>query len=421
MSFSPIVIILVVLILFVEGFFSGSELALLSIDRLQLKKKSKQGDLGAALALRMLKTPDRVLSSTLIMTSTCVMAITVLLTLEFRKLFTENAEFYAVVAGSTLVIIFGELIPKFFYRKFASVLVPKVAIPIYYTQKMLSPLLRLTALYTAQIVRVMKPIEQLWSGKRTGKDELQVLLTPDVNDTQIKNTEKRLIKKILKFRDKIAKDGLVPLIQVDAIEKSSTLQEAFEVYEQKKHSRLPIFDDRVDNIVGMLSLGDVIRINDLNENVQRFIKPAFYVSENQKLEDILYEMMQNDTQIAVVVDEYGGAVGILTREDIFEQIVGDLQDEDDSETRSIRTTGTDNWVVKAKTTILQLNEETGLELPEGDYDTLGGFLIRQFSRIPEPSDELFFDTRAGQIHFVIREATARRIESVSIERIPNES
>ena len=121
------------------------------------------------------------------------------------------------------------------------------------------------------------------------------------------------------------------------------------------------------------------------------------------------------------MDEYGGSVGILTREDIFEQIVGDLQDEDDPDSKLVRQINSRKWVVRARIGVLQLNDETQLDLPEGDYDTLSGFLLRQFSRIPEPGDELYFDTRAGQIHFVVREATSRRIESVSIERIPFES
>jgi putative hemolysin len=107
----------------------------------------------------------------------------------------------------------------------------------------------------------------------------------------------------------------------------------------------------------------------------------------------------------------------LTREDIFEEIVGELEDEDDTEKKLIRILKPNQWLVKARTGVSQINEELQIDLPEGDYDTLSGFLLRQFSRIPDPGDELFFDTKAGQIHFIVREATRRRIESVSIERI----
>jgi putative hemolysin len=423
MEFSKAVLALVVFFLFIEGFFSGSELALLSADKLQLKKKSKKGDRGAQLALRLLKFPERILSSTLVMTSTCVMTISVLLTLEFRRIYGEHGEVRAVLCGSLLVIIFGELIPKFFYRKFSAFLATKVAYPIFYMQKILSPFMRLASVYTTQIAKIVQPIDQLWQGKKqTGKDELQVLLTADAHETQIKSTEKRMIRKILKFRDKIAKDGLVPLVQVDAVERTVNLEEAFEIYRHKKHSRLPVYDDRIDNIVGVLELSHVIRITDLKQNIAPYIRPAIYVAESQKLENILNELLEADSQLAIVVDEYGGAVGILTREDIFEQIVGDLQDEDDlAEARPIRSVDINKWLVKAKTTIIQLNEELQLELPEGDYDTLSGFLLRQFSRIPEVDDELFFDTKAGQIHFVVREATSRKIETVAIERIPIET
>ena len=415
-SASTLVLLLVFLL--IEGFYSGSELALLSVDRLVLKRKSKQGDRGAHLALRLLKSPDRILSSTLLMTSTCVMATSVLLTLEFRRTLGEHGEAYAAVLGSFLVIVFGELIPKFVYRRWSDTLVPRLSYPIFYTQKLLSPLIRLMTLYTSQITRIVTPMELVWSGRKpSAKDELHGLLTNDSGDTQIKSNEKRLIRKILRFRDRIAKDGLVPLVQVDAIEKQSTLQEAFEVYQEKKHSRLPVYDERIDNVIGVLELHQIFRQGDLRQRIDRFIKPAVYVAENQKLEDILNQMMEEDFQIAIVVDEYGGAIGILTREDIFEQIVGDLEDEDDLEKRLVKTTGDQSWLVKGRATITQINEELQLDLPEGDYDTLGGFLLRQFSRIPEPGDELYFDTAAGQLRICVKDATRRRIESVSIERI----
>jgi len=414
--------IVVFIILLIEGFFAGSELALLSADRLQLKKKSKNNDLGAQLAIKMLKNPERILSTTLFVTSTCVMAISVILTLELKRIYGTHGEFEAVLIGSSMVIIFGELIPKYFYRKFSASLAPKVAIPIFYTQKILTPFIYLSGIYTSQIAKIVRPIEYLWMGKKqTGKDDLQVLLTANAADTQIKVTEKKIIRKILKFRDKIAKDGLVPLIQVDAIEKSSNLHEAFELFDQKKHSRLPVYDERIDNIIGVLELKAVINANEQKLPIENFIKTVQYVAESQKLEVILNEMIENDRQLAIVVDEYGGAVGMLTREDIIEQIVGDIQDEDDPETKPIRVLDTHKWIVKAKTTVAQINEELMVQLPEGDYDTLSGFLLRQFSRIPESGDELLFNTPAGQIHFIVREATSRRIESVSIERIIIES
>jgi putative hemolysin len=420
-DFSPTIILLVLFFIVVEGFFSGSELALLSADKLALKKKSKVGDFGAGLALRLLKNPERVLSSTLILTNTCVMTISVLLTLEFKRIKGPDGELYAVVVGSLLVILFGELIPKFVFRKLSATVAPKVAIPIFYTQKILSPVIGLISFYTSQITKVLRPIELMLVGKKqTPKDELQGLLTTDSNDTQIKSNEKRLIKKILKFREKLSKDGLVPLVQVDAIERQATLQEAFELFAEKKHSRLPVYDERIDNIIGVLELSQVLRQTDLKQKIDRFIKPAVYTSEAQRLEETLNDMMDQDFQIAIVVDEYGGAVGILTREDIFEQIVGDLEDEDDAEKKLIRTVSPHQWLVKSRTTITQINEELQIDLPEGDYDTLSGFLLRQFSRIPESGDELYFDTKAGQIHFIVREATRRRIESVSIERILGE-
>lgn len=411
-------ILLILFFLLIEAFFSGSELALLSADRLILKKKNKQGHSGAKLALKLLLNPDKILSTTLLMTSTCVMATTVLLTLEFRSAFGEHGESKAIVLGSFLVITFGELLPKFFFRKFSEQLAPKVATPIFYTQKILLPFISLISVYTAQLSKTIQPIERFWSGKKgTLKEDLNVLLTSDAHETQIKKSEKTLIRKILKFRDRRAKDAIVPLIQVDAIEKSMSLYDAYQIFAEKHHAKIPVYEERIDNIIGILELHTIIRTHDSSQPVSRFLKSAYYISENQKLENVLNEMIEDEIQMAIVVDEHGGALGILTREDIFEQIVGDIEDEDDLERRSIRELDVNKWVVRASTTVQKINEELQLEIPEGDYDTVSGFLLRQFSRIPEPGDELYFNTQYGQLHLVIRDANPRKIESVLIEKI----
>jgi hypothetical protein len=180
---------------------------------------------------------------------------------------------------------------------------------------------------------------------------------------------------------------------------------------------MPVYSNRIDNIIGILENSDLLGTSDLSESIKLYISPAHYAAETQSLEDLLSDMRSEDSEMVVVVDEHGGAVGILTFEDIVEEIVGEISDEFDFETLSYKELSEQSWSVQAKMEIQQINETLKVDLPEGNYETLSGFLLQQFGRIPEPRDELFFDTPTGSYKFTIQRATERHIELVLVERI----
>jgi CBS domain containing-hemolysin-like protein len=195
------------------------------------------------------------------------------------------------------------------------------------------------------------------------------------------------------------------------------VQEALESFEKHRHSRMPVYSDRIDNIIGILETSDLLTANDISEKIELYISTAHYASETQSLEDLMHDMKNEDIEMVVVVDEHGGAVGILTFEDIVEEIVGEISDEFDFESLPYKTLSGSSWSVQANMEIQSINENLRLELPEGNYETLSGFLLQQFGRIPEVRDELYFHTPAGFYKFVIKNATERHIKMVLIEKI----
>lgn len=405
-------------LLFIEGFFSGSEIALLSADALTLKKSAKQGSGKAKLALELNRHPERVLSTTLLMTCLCVIIISSLMALYFVQRNPERGDWLAIALTSPLIVIFGELIPKTLYQRNATRIAPWVARPIVATFWIFFPITRLLSLYTSRISRAIGPVEELLTGKRrTTRDELQSLLSYGKKESEIKTSEKRMIKRIFDFKDTEAKHALIPLVKVDAIEESASVKAALERYQSHRHSRMPVFQGRIDNIIGTLEASDLLAAADLNQPIRQFVTTAHYAAETQGLEDLLLEMRRDDVEMVVVVDEYGGAVGILTFEDIIEEIVGEISDEYDSETLPYKELSPTSWLVQARMEVANLNEKLRLALPEGEYETLSGFLLQQFGRIPEIRDELFFDTPTGTYKFTVRKATQRHIETVLVERI----
>jgi len=214
-------------ILMLEGFYSGSEMALLSADKLTLKREARLGHRSALLALELSLAPERVLSTTLFMSSLCVVAVSSLIALFFYGNQYPRADLLAVLVTSPLVVLLGELIPKTIYQKQATRIAPWVAYPVSITYWAFFPITRFLSSYTNRLSRLMGPVEELLSGKRKStREELRSLLSYSKRESEIKASEKRMIKRIFDFKDSDAKNALIPLVKVDAIEDTATIQEA---------------------------------------------------------------------------------------------------------------------------------------------------------------------------------------------------
>lgn len=410
------------LLLLCEGFFSGSEIALLSADKLTLKKQAKQGLWGAKIAFELASHPERVLSTTLLMTSLCVISISSLISLYFLQTYPGQSELLAIITTSPLVVLLGELLPKTFYQRNATRVARWIAPPVHWVFWMFFPITRFLSSYMTRLSRFVGPIEEMLVGKKkTTREEIRSILSYNRKETELKSSEKRMIKRIFDFKDSEAKHALIPLVRVDAVEDCITVEETLRIFERNRHSRMPVYSERIDNIVGILELTDLFASTDFQQPIRNYISSAYYVPETQSLEDVIREMRQEDNEMAIVVDEHGGAVGILTFEDIVEEVVGEISDEYDVDAPPFKALSDSSWLIQARMEIQQINDLFKLNLPQGDYETLSGFLLQQFGRIPDIRDELFFNTTAGNLKFTIRKATQRHIESVLIEKFEESS
>lgn len=413
---------LLIPLLAIEGFFSGSEIALLSADPLSLKSKAAKGSSRAKLALDLARHPERVLTSTLVMTAFCVILISALCSIWARGRFGDRSEWVAVGIASPLVVILGELIPKTIYQKYANTLAPWVSYPVSLVYLVFYPITRTISVYTAGLARMLRPVEELLTGKsESGRDELLTLLSYGKRESELGLNAKRMIRRIFDFEATEAKHILIPLIKVEAIEEHATILDALERFKSHRHSRMPVYKGRIDNIIGILEIADLFHAPDPHQSVRNFIENATYIAETHHLDDLLKTMRQEETEMVVIVDEYGGAIGILTFEDIVEEIVGEIEDEHDDEVLEFKELAKNRFALQARMEITSINERLNLELPEGDYETLGGFLLQQFSKIPEAGDELIFDTATASLKITVRKANERQIQSVLIEVLPARS
>ncbi len=415
-SFSTAASIVFVLLL-IEGFFSGSEIAILSVDRIFLKSKANQGNRGAKLALFFANNPEKLLAVTLLITSLCIVTISTLTLLYFASLNISHAELWATLVSSPLVVFFGELLPKTFYQRFSKRLSTSVSYLIFATFYIFYPITLLISLYTTRLARIAGPIEELFTGKKkTIRDELRTLLTAGAGtkDSEINTTEKKMIHRILNFKDSETQNALIPLVQTEAIEEGESALEALKKFTINRFSRMPIYSDRIDNITGIVKASDLLSATNLEHPVKNYASPAHFVPETQSLENLLLDMRREGYEMAIVVDEYGGSVGVLTIEDVIEEIVGEIHDEFDTDTSPLKEISKNHWMIQSRSEIKNINEQLKLSIPEGPYETIGGFLLQQFGRIPKAGDELYFESPAGTLKFSVRKANSRQIETVAI-------
>jgi CBS domain containing-hemolysin-like protein len=412
----PKIISFMITMLSLEAFFSGSEMALIAADRLALKRSATAGSTGAKLALKLLQSPESLLTTLLIGTNICVITLGAAMTIHVQRYYGTETSIAAVGVLTPMVLIFGELLPKTIFQRFSTSIAPIISYPVWAAKITFYPFSLVLSKYGSWLSKALRPVDELLTGKHRSsrRDVLNYLLTGGKRETLIPNFESTLIHRILSFSRAQAKNALIPLVNVDAIEEKTTIKDALDTFSKTRHSRLPVYRDRVDNIIGIVHVFDAFLEKRIERSIGTITKDASYFPETQKVQDILFTMQSEGIQMGVVVDEYGGAVGVLTLEDLIEEIVGDISDEYDSDKQLYKELGENQWLVQARMEVENCNEALKIHLPQGQYETVGGFLLQQFNRIPDEGDELYY----GDLKFVVQSANNRVIQSVRIIRLP---
>lgn len=406
---SVLLLLLTFLCILMTAFFTAAETALISADRVYLSKRKKAGSRNAALAIHHLENVDYLLSTTQFGANLFIAGATTLATLFVRRTLADDELLVFAVFAPTM-LVFSDSLPKVVGRAFPDSLAQLAAFPLWLFGQACAPVLALLSLYTNRLSRLVGLGRQdSISRRKKTREELHALLSEADADSEIRLGHKRMIRRILDFSQQNVKKVMLPFVNVDAIEKEATVQEAIDLFETLRHSRLPVYEERIDNIVGILHFQEVFKCRDPDtEKVARYMRPALFVPEIQQLETLTREM--HEAEMAIVVDEYGGAVGVVTKEDVLEEIVGEISDEWDENALGVMEMSPDSYLVHVNMGIGEVNEKLGIQVPKGDYETLAGFLLQQFNRIPAAGDELYFANFKVKVH----RANEKAIETVII-------
>ncbi len=409
-----LIIPLMFLCLIMEGFFSGSEIGVVSADRLKLRHMAAQGNSGAKLAVEMLSKPEWLLSTTLVGTNIAIVTNTTLATVLSVQVFGPKYSWMAIPIVAPLIWIFGEIVPKSIFQQRADVLTPKVIFILKGASIIFFPIL---VFFTTLTKLLTKMVGKKEKNPFTLREELDLMLQMDGSDSDISAMEKNMIRRTFDYGRTQARDIMIPYLEVSTVANTTSCRETLNVAGESAHPLIPIYDGRVDRVVGQINTMDLLGQPD-DTPIKSFIKPIRFIYGSKKLEDLMEQFRKDGDRMAIVVDEFGSAEGLVTMKDIVERIVGYYEDEhgvahhSDRVDQEIVKIKDGEYLVNGRLTLMALKQVTGIDLESGqnNYETLSGFLLEQFGDIPTHGNTCEFEGN----RFTVEGCNDKRIEVVRI-------
>ncbi|MBI4495723.1 MAG: HlyC/CorC family transporter [Deltaproteobacteria bacterium] len=400
-------ILLILFLLFLEGFLSGSEMAIVAADRKRLGALGHGESRLTRLTRHVLEEPSWYISTALVGSNLAEVANSALLTSLLLTWYGSKGDLYAFLILTPLVLIFGEILPKTLFQHKADPMVKRVVPWVWFASLVLYPFVWTMSRLTGLAVRLLGAQAD---GPLISREELQLILRLGGLPSDIKPLEKDMIRRIFRFSKTRLREVMIPLVDVVGLEETMTVGEAIVLAKKEGYSRYPVFRERVDHMVGILHSFDLLLAEDKKSTIRPYIRPISFYPESKPVDELLVEMQRKGEAMSAVVDEYGGAVGVVTVEDILEEVVGEIEDEYDTGQPLYRRVGPKRFVIQARMEVDQINDTLKLGLPPGDYATLGGFVLDRLGRIPQPGEGFHFQGMT----FEVLKADERSVAEIAV-------
>lgn len=408
-------------LLLVKGFFSGSEIALVSSDKIKLRHQAQMGNKGAQEVLKLFKTPDILLGTTLVGTNIATVSLTTLGTLLMVDYFGNEGDLYALMIYSPLFLIFGEIVPKSVYQQNANKIAPIIVRILGVFTWIFFPVIFIfsrTARLIARRVGVGKSDSSLF----ISREQMRSIVEMAEMGSNLDVFDRYRIKRAIRFSDTTVGQVMTPVADMVALDRETSLNNAVRLARSLGFQDLPVYDGNISTMVGMLSLSpwDVMDMDLEKDTLENFIRPALYVTENQYLEELFQLFDQQHCNTAVVVDEFGSTIGVIDKQDLYEEVVGDLEDspEDMSRRRykqrmQFQKLSENAYLIDAKLAITEVNELLGSRLNGSDYYSLGGFMLAHLHHLPKVDESI----EDSGFRFTVETMTERSIKTVRVEKL----
>ena len=413
-----IILLVMVLLLLLKGFFSGSEIALVNADKFKLHHKANQGNRGAQLVLKLFETPDVLLGTTLVGTNIATIVLTTLGTMLMIRSFGQLGDLYAVLLFTPLFLVLGEIVPKSVYQQKSNELAPVIVYPLKLFSILFYPLVFVFS-------RIARLCARLVGGGKTEqnvfitREQMRMVVDMAERGANVDIFDRVRIKRVIRFAETSVGEAMIPVAELTAINRNRDTRSAITLVRRRGYNRLPVYSRNISNIVGIVTLTtwDLMDQELPDKPLEELIKPAHYVSPYQTIDQLLPILRNRDDHMAIVVNEFGSAIGMITMEDILEEVVGEIDVGYDFEEylprrkRIFEMLDEETYLMDARLPISEVNEVLGTSLPAVESHTIGGLIMARVRHIPGEGE---FIVESG-FKFTVTEATDRAVVKLRVE------
>lgn len=397
-------------LLFLSGFFSSSELAFVVSNKIKIEISARKNNLAAKSSLYYLKNPQVFFSTILIANNIVNIAFASIITIFLFNIFQLN-DIIILLISSTLILLFGELIPKYVAREYPDRLIMLTVLPVRVLTFLLYPFVKITSSISSFLTS-LKNAEKDSYVNTFEKDDIHSLIDESSEVGMVDEEESDIIKKIIDLGEQKIYQAMTPRTDIIGVGIDNSINDVISVFVESGYSKIPVYGESLDDIKGIVYAYDMFK---LPEKLTTVIREVAFVPETKKSLDMLNEFLDNHISIAIVVDEFGGTAGIITLEDIMEEMFGEIRDEYDVEEDVCKKIDDSTFIISGKVEIDYINEEFELNIPEGDYETFAGYIITKLGRIPVKNEKIRID------NFLINilHSTKTKINLVKLTVLPN--
>ena len=403
-------VLLVVLCLLASAFFSAAEMAFIAANRIRLRHLAEQGVRVARGYMEAFQRPERLLSTAMMGVTIAHVSASALTTALLLPWFDRKAALWATVILTPVMLVFGEILPKTLTQQRATAVALRIFDPLRAAAWLLAPVVWTANIMVGAMLRGLGYRER--RDPFVSRDDLRLLFQVEPQGTtDVKDEEREMIEGIFDLGETTVREIMVPLVDVVAVPEEATVEEAVARIRESGHSRLPVYRERIDHVIGIVTALDLLQRGATEEGVKALLRPAYYVPETKRIDELLRDMQRQRIQLAVVVDEYGGSEGIVSVEDVVEEIVGEIEDEHERQPSTLTSLPDGSYLVAARLGIDELNEALEWDVPKKDYETVGGLILSALGRIPRPGEQVIL----GRYELSVVDADERRILKVKVK------
>ena len=407
-------LILLIILILLSGAFSGAEIALTTLSPAKVKTLKEDHRFGGKAVYALKQKPERLLITILFANNLVNISATVIATVWGTRVFGENYLGYITGILTLLILIFGEITPKTFAQKHAISVSRFMAYPLLWLTYLMFPIIWLLEKFIHALMKIMKARSPI-----TSMSEEEILAMVDIGTQEgvIEEQEQELIENVLEFTETTVEEVMTVRSDIECLSAESNLKEAAQFFTSHSHSRIPVFKDSLDNVLGILTVHDLLKLihreqqpGTLNELKYQAV---ILVPKTKPISKLFEEFQKRRQHIAIVVDEHGHTVGLVTMEDILEEIVGDIADEQDLEENLIHKIGKNEWLVDADITIEEINETLGMELDYPEHHSLGLLILEEVQGFPSLGQKIRFQG----LELQVKKMSKKKIEEVLISKL----